>query len=441
MSYSSKYPERRRAREKCDRRVRRKRIDFFRRLGFLLVSTIVAVVSGYLTYIHIPLVKVNKALAAGDAHIENADYEEAINSYSKAIAIDPDTASAYSDLARAYLAIDDKESAMSTLHTGWETTGNKTLLSNYHAVILNEAVAEMNSGNTDLGTVSKIVDVLEEDNTNKDALQLVNASYSRLEEDSYFEEYAELVGRIIDANQGSEGEDLKNAIDKFIVPSDSCFTVKVSDIDAYIELIDRAENAVGVFDKAEGVKACLVNAKEVLGMFSGIFEQLDIGNVDELRDFVVSDEYIKLRDIFLNKEETPQENTVYIPISREKIILNCRDGKWSYRFLDFDENPTTAGVITIWANFFEDDGVQRSSVSYEPASIAGNRYPHTKYLVTYLYSYITKGNSTKVAQLNYRLEIEIQLPDGTTKESVIGDWGGSNEWEMDIDTIESRIKA
>ena len=423
-----------------------------------------ACVTGYLTYIHLPIVKVNKALAAGDMHIENADYEEAVKAYSKAVAIDPGAASAYSDLARAYLAMDDTESARETLHTGWEKTGNETLLSNYHAVILNGAVAEMNSGKTDLDTVATIIDVLEEDGSNQDAIQLLDASYSRLSEESYkdadaffrcelsegkaeeacessFDKYKDLVSRMVDVYGASHSEEMKTAVEKFLAPNETSFTMNVSDISAYIELLEKAESAVGADESAESLKACLVNSLEVLDIFSGIFDQLDVGNVDELRDFVVSDNYIKLRDTFLNKEETPQENTVYVPISREAIVLNCKDGKWSYRFLDFEENPTTAGVITLWANFFEDDGVQRNSISYEPASIEGNRYPHTKYSVTYLYSYITKGGSTKVAQRNYRLETEIEREDGSVIDRVIGDWGGPNEWEMDIDTIESRIKA
>ena len=123
------------------------------------------------------------------------------------------------------------------------------------------------------------------------------------------------------------------------------------------------------------------------------------------------------------------------------MILNRKDGKWSYRFLDFEENPETAGVITLWANFFEDDGVQRNSISYEPGAIGGQLYPHTKYDVTYLKSYITSGKSTKTIKMNYRLETTITSEDGSTINSIIGDWGGENEWEMDIDTIESRIRA
>ena len=201
------------------------------------------------------------------------------------------------------------------------------------------------------------------------------------------------------------------------------------------------ETKLGNNDKLDSFVECINNAAGVQALFSNIFEQLDVGNVDELRSFIVTDEYVNYRNIFLNNEYTPQENTTYITVSREAMIFNCNEDKWTYRFLNFEENPSTAGVITVWANFFEDDGVQRNSISYEPASVGGNMYPHTKYSVTYLKSYITKGSSTKVAQLNYRLSTVVTAEDGSSTESIVGDWGGENEWVMDIDTIESLYHA
>ena len=43
--------------------------------------------------------------------------------------------------------------------------------------------------------------------------------------------------------------------------------------------------------------------------------------------------------------------------------------------------------------------------------------------------------------MNYRLDTTITHEDGSIDETIVGDWGGSNEWVMDIDTIESRIRA
>ena len=447
------------------RKRRRKRVDV-RKIGIIAAAIVVIGGAGFGIYSHLPSVKVNKAIAAGDKYTQDADYEAAIDSYETAISIDKHSVTAYSNMAGAYLSIDDSESAKKILYDGWQNTENEGLLDNYHAVILNEAVDAMNSQKADMNTVLSIVSVLSDDNTNKDAVELLDSAYSRVFTDAYsydedalfrsdcatyssengsatfsFGQYESFVKELLGIYEANPTEELKQVVLKYATPGDISFTLNCSDIEAYKELLASIETQIGSDDNLSSMKACLENSIDVSGIFADIFTQLDVGNVDELRDFVVSDQYINLRNIFLNKEKTPQENTTYVPISREAIILNNNEGKWSYRFLNFEENPTTAGVITLWANFFEDDGIQRNAISYEPASVEDNYYPHTKYSVTYLYSYITSGNSTKVAKMNYRLSTLITTQDGEENETIVGDWGGPNEWTMDIETIESRIKA
>lgn len=437
------------------------------RFGAFVLGTILAIVLAYAVYNQLPFVKVNKAIAAGNKYKQSADYESAIDSYSKAINIDSGSVSAYSNMAGAYLSMDDSESAKQILYKGWQETSNEGLLDNYHTVILNEAVSTMNQGNTSVETVSSIVTVLAEDGSNNDAVELLDSAYSRCFSDSYtedpnalfraeyvsadqasgdirtssFEEYSNILTTLVSVYASNPSDGLKNVILEYAVPGVSSFTLSCEDVASYKELLSSISQSVGTTDEIDSVIACLDNSVEVQGVFAGIFEQLDVGNVDELRDFIVTDEYISLRDVFLNHEESPLENTTYIPISREAIILNKHDTTWQYRFLDFEENPTTKGVITMWANYFEDDEVQRTAISYEPQSIEDNYYPHTQYIVTYLYSYITSGGSTRVAKMNYRLETNITTQDGNISTTVVGDWGGPNEWIMDIDTIESRIKA
>ncbi len=418
------------------------KIDFVR-IGVIAATTVVTLGVGYGIYSHLPFVKVDRAIAAGDRYTEIADYEAAIDSYSEAIQIDSHSVTAYSNMAGAYLSIDDIESAKKTLYDGWQETENEGLLDNYHAVIMNEAVAVLNDGIADLSTLSSVVAVLSKDGDSADAIDLLDSAYERIFDENYsfdYVTYEAFVKELLSVYNESPSAELKGIITKYATPGENSFTLTMDEAASYKELLDQVEAAVGTTDNISSMKSCFVNAEEVLPIFEGIFEQLDVGNVDELRDFVVSDEYLKLRDVFLNGEETPQENTTYVPISREGIILNCNEGKWTYRFLDFDENPDTKGVITLWANYFEDNGIQRNAISYEPESIDGNYYPHTKYSVTYLNSYITSGRSTKVAKMNYRLDTTITMEDGEEVQTVVGDWGGENEWTMDIDTIESRIR-
>ena len=165
-------------RRKKSYRRRKKTLDL-RKVGIAALSTVIAISLGYLVYTHLPFVKVNKAIAAGDKFAESADYESAIESYLKALDIDKTSVTAYSNLAGAYLGIDDTESAKKVLYEGYQNTQNQGLLDNYHTVILNEAVATMNDGNTDLTTVENIFGVLSEDNSNASAVSLLSAACDR----------------------------------------------------------------------------------------------------------------------------------------------------------------------------------------------------------------------------------------------------------------------
>ena len=429
-----------------------------KKVAIIGLATVVTVIAGYNIYNHLPFVKVNKAIAAGNKYSASSDYEAAISSYNSALEIDEGAVEAYNNMAGAYLSIDDSESAKKVLYDGWQNTENKDLLSNYLTVIMNDAVTAINKGEGNIDTVLAVIPVLEADNTNSEAISILDAAYERCfrneQSDAdlffrgenkgsacYYAKYEEILNRLLAVYEATPSEALSGLIKKYAVPSTDSFTISLEDASKYKELLVRVEACVGSSDSIESMRNCFENSADVQNLFAPIFAQLDIGNVDDLRDFIVSDEYLSYRNIFLNDEETSQENTTYIPVSREAMILNLKDGKWSYRFLDFEENPESSGVITVWANYFEDDGVQRTSISYEPGAINGNVYPHTKYSVTYLKSYITSGKSTKVAQMNYRLSTVITDADGNMTETVVGDWGGVNEWTMDIETIESRIRA
>ncbi len=421
-------------------------------LGMIVGTLAIVVIGGVVFYNQIPGVKASKAIAAGNEYADSADYEQAIDSYSSAIELDSSKVEAYSNLAGAYLSIDDTESAKATLYSGWENTQNETLLSNYYAVILNEAVSEINSGNGSIDTIASMVSVLTEDPTNADALELISAAYSHAfgnyndegaevtfwdYEDS-FSTYDQVMVALMDAYEASPSEELGNIIAKYSAPAGDQFYIKYSDIAEYSLLLERMESLGLSTEESSSLHECFTNADEVLAVFSDIFAQVDDGNIEALREFVVSDEYLALRDIFLNNEETVQQNTTYVPISREGLVLEKDSDLWTYRFMDFDENPSTAGVLTLWANFLEDDGIQRDAISYEPASTEDSYYPHTTYTVTYLYSNVTV-NGTLTPKMNYRLSTLIEDSADESEETIVVDWGGDNESTMDTETIGKKM--
>ena len=52
------------------------------------MATVVTIIAGYNAYNHLSIVKVNKAIAAGNRYSASSDYEAAIDSYNTAIKID-----------------------------------------------------------------------------------------------------------------------------------------------------------------------------------------------------------------------------------------------------------------------------------------------------------------------------------------------------------------
>ncbi len=434
-------------------------------IAALIIFAIAMVVSLGI-YFNLPSSRLKRALSAGDKHVENAEYEPAIESYKKALDIDKESVIAYSGMAGAYKSLGDNSSAKDILHEGWTVTGDSGLLEDYHEIVLAEIMDVVESGSADLYTAMDIVNALKEDSSQDEAVELLDKAYEGIFTGAYgycpdalfrsdastysseggsavfsYDQYESFIRDLMDIYKKSPTVALKKVILEYAAPGCASFTINLDNAWSYLLLIDEIQDKIGTDDGLASMKECLDNAKEVQELFADIFTQLDVGNVDELRAFVVSEGYLSLRDKFLHDEYTPQENTTYVPISREFMILSNKDGKWSYRFPDFEENPETKGVITVWGNFFEDNGIQRCAISYEPETVGDNYYPHTKYAVTYLKSYITSGGSTRVAQMNYRLETTIETSDGEFEETVVGDWGGPNEWTMDLDTIESRIKA
>ena len=135
MSYDRRRPAGRGRNSYRGRRRRRKRFDL-RKVGILALSLGALVAIGAGVYLHLPNVKVKKAIAAGNKYSKNEEYDAAIDSYTKAIEIDSKSVIAYSNMAGAYLSIDDPESAKKILYNGWQNTENEELLDNYHAVIL-----------------------------------------------------------------------------------------------------------------------------------------------------------------------------------------------------------------------------------------------------------------------------------------------------------------
>ena len=432
---------------------KRRTKTFVARLEFgMIIFTLTLVIGGgVVAYNQIPGVKANRAIAAGNEYVYSEEYEQAIDSYADAIELDSSKVEAYSNMAGAYLSMDDTESAKNILYNGWENTHNESLLSNYYAVILNEAVSKINAGEGDIDTISSMVSVLAENPTNADALELVSSAYSHawgeydengndvtLWSGDAFTTYDQVMISLMDTYEATPSQELGEIITKYATPASATVYIKYSDVAEYSLLLERLTSLGLSNSETESLQSCFTDAQSVLGVFSDIFTKVDAGDIEALRDFVVSDEYVALRDVFLNNEETVLQNTTYVPVSREGLVLEQDSDTWTYRFMDYEENPSTAGVLTLWANFLEDDGIQRNAISYEPGSEGDSYYPHTTYTVTYLYSNVTI-NGKLTPKMNYRLSTVVESSAEESEETIVVDWGGDNESTMDTETIGKKM--
>ena len=99
---------------------------------------------GYVVW-NLPSLKLSRELNAGMEYTQEEAYDAAIEAYENALKIDSTSVEAYRCMAGAYINMQEDSQAKQILFDGWENTQDEGLLEYYCTVILNEAVAEINS--------------------------------------------------------------------------------------------------------------------------------------------------------------------------------------------------------------------------------------------------------------------------------------------------------
>lgn len=432
--------ERARKKEERRRKVRRQKIIMAVSGGVIIVCVVLIAVM-FLSPVQFLL-----NLSKGDRYAARADYVSAESAYEKALELDDTSVKAYRAMTDVLTAQDKNSEAESIVYTGWEKTQDETLLRYYCTLVLNEAVAQINAKNCTLDTVDKCVQVLELDAVNEDALSLMHTCYERLfavteeepctlffdadvEQDTCsFNEYEQLLRRIFAVYQASPSEELKEILAQYAVIDMPQVRISMTHADQYAAVLTEINGAI--FDEQiTETLACLARAEEVESYFAQTFEEFGQGNYAYARELIVDDTYQQIRDQFINEDSGYWKGSIYIPVSREQLVLNRDEGKITFSFLDASEYDNSQGIITIWGSKQEDDGVQRSVISYEPASENSEELPHTEYTIQYLYSNV-KVKGEYVPQMNYRFDTKVTTEEGTTT-IAIGDWGGEHEFEID----------
>lgn len=427
------------------RRKRRKRIVLFEKIGIAVLVIGLLAGDGILLYNLMPEIQVSKQLEEASEFMETKDYEDAIASCEEALEIDSSSVQAYSAMAGAYLDQADVASAKQVLYQGWETTHDESLLQYYCTVMLNEAVADINSQNCTLKTLDKCISVLEKDADNSDAYNLLDACYERLfmgeakqegllcnaqmDNQCGFVTYRNLMLRLLLVYEANPSEKLKAEIIKYAVPGDALIWMDVEHLTEYQELLTKI-TGIGSDEQIMQLTACVEKALNVQKLFKEAFAIFESEDFAPIRDFMNKEEYISIRDEFIAGTMEYWYGETYIPVSREKLKFIHTENGWMFAFMGYEEGESLNSVINVWGAKQEDAGVQRLCISYEPASATGEYYPHTTYEFIYLYSNVEIDGSY-VPQMNYRFETRVATPEGTTTD-LIGDWGGEHEWETEF---------
>lgn len=419
-----------RAEKKRRRQKARKRIVMLQRLFAACLILAVLGVGGYFVW-NIPSIQLNLKLGAGKEYTQEAAYEEAIEAYESALEIDSTSVEAYRCMAGAYLDIEDESHAKQILLDGWNNTQDESLHQYYCTVILNEAVEELNNDTVNWDTVEKIAGVMEQGILQDEAMQLMDTACSRLmdsmdAEGFDFASYGQMADRLssLYASTGLEG--MRKVISEFGWLDMEEIRLPMEYVDTYLGILENA-NAITEMPERSEMIACLRKVKEIQAQFSELFVQMDAGNYEAAKEFLVSESYLQIRDAFINNTMEYWDGMTYIPVSREYVILKQADGKCSFEFPDFKANENTAGVLTVWGNEMLDNGVQRSSITYEPAKEGESYYPHTEYIISYMCSNVQKKSSFDY-EMNYHFETRVLTEEGMTT-TMIGDWGGPYQWQ------------
>lgn len=387
-------------------------------------------------------------LSAGDKYTADGDYEKAQTAYEEALQIDETALTAYQCLAQNYMEQNDTDAAKEILYKGWETTQDEELLQAYSTIVLNEAVVEINADNCSPDTVGKCIHVLQIQPENRQAFEVLDACYSKLlstEEENgsrifmdaditadacLYEDYEKMLRSLLALYEQFHTDNLKNILIKYAVPDSEYLYISMPHVSSYHMLAEDIAEAASDADVAD-LAACLAYAETVEADFADMFTAFEQENYESAKDFIVGDRYQQIQDEFIAEESGYWEGAASIPVNKEQMLIHRTENGFTFSWLDYDDYENSQGVITVWGSRHLDDGVQRTTISYEPAGVNGAYYPHTEYIIAYEYGNVLK-NGTSV-QMNYRFTTQISTEEGMTK-NAIGDWGGEHEWEIDYTT-------
>ena len=404
-------------------------------------AMVVIMAAATAVYWNLPNTKLGRYMNRASGYMEAAQYAEAKEAYEAVLEIDQTNELAYRGLADDYLAQDMQKEAEEILHEGYEKTGSEVLLQNYRATVLNDVVSAINAGTADWSTAGRCLDILEETPSDTDAVKLLTTLTPRLlqaEEvfDFYLEdkngsskdttEYELVVERIMTLAQANAGTFLP-VLESYLIPETQRILISLCSKDAYGRLLEKA-SALGV-EEAGKMLACLDKQQQISDFFAPMFTEFENENFKAAKDFIVTDEFVAIRDSLIQGTMEYWKYNSYVSVNREAVELERTEDGWCFSYLTDDALVNPEGIIRILAVTMKDLGVQRSCIEYVPAYDPEHYYPHKEYEIVYwntMVSGIATDNTNVVSRMNYRFAEKIYY-ETVMEANMIYDWGGKNE--------------
>lgn len=407
-----------------------------RRIMIGAAATVVAIAAGStLIYWNLPGTKAQRKVNKGLEYMTAMDYVHAEEAYSDAISLDETSERAYRGLADDYLAQGRQEEAEAMLRQGYEATGSEVLLQNYCATVLNRVVDQIREGTAGFDAVEDCLDVLEKMPGDEAAQEVLSACGSavmvqdessmvmldQMDGTETFGRYASVMDRML-------GMEVDAAVlSEFVIPGAQDIYLSLSHADAYREILSRAQQ-YGVAEAGE-LLACLDKQAQISAFFAPVFVEFEARNFEAAKEFIVSEEYIAVRDAFIDQTMEYWEGGTYVPVTKEAIRFHRAQEGWKFSYVEDDGRAKPTGTIRVLGQKMLDLGVQRSSIEYVPGYEPGEYYPHTEYEIVYwntMVSGIATDNTNVVSRMNYRFAEKIYTAAGM-EANMIYDWGGANE--------------
>lgn len=244
-----------------------------------------------------------------------------------------------------------------------------------------------------------------------------------------YTEYEGLVRRLIKVCEKEPSNILKNLTASYAVFFAGELWLSDAHINEYRNLLGDVSELTSDLNIGE-LCSCLEQAMAAQEYFAPMFMAFEGESFEPARDFIVGEDYQRLRDAFINGDSGYWRGSASIPVNQDNLILYNDSRGVGYEFPDYNDYEGTSGIIMVSGARELDDGVQRTTISYQPAEeSADGTYKRTEYIIIYWYSNVgSKGRTNP--KMNYRFEKRVITEEGNSIYG-ISDWGGEYEQEFE----------